>query len=173
MLFILWAPQSPSNEEAARDDAPRFQVDTLGNKGPTLQCDLITDGQRVDYKLNTGAQVNRLPHEVYRKLYPRPQLHPTRSRLFAYGADSPIPIKGHCICSVRLPQGETRKLRFHVLSQEVAAVPLLGLQACEQLGLIKKALAVTHDMTTGKESDGSLEEVRGDSVASDFMDLFA
>ena len=162
-------PQSPSNEEAARDDAPRFEVDTLGTKGPTWQCDLMTDGQRVD----TGAQVNLLPHEVYRKLSPRPQLHPTRSRLFAYGADSPIPIKGQCICSVRLPQGETRKLRFHALSQEVAAVPLLGLQACEQLGLIKRVLAATHDMTTEKESDDSLEEVRGDSVASDFMDLFA
>ena len=74
---------------------------------------------------------------------------------------------------MQLPQGETRKLRFHVLSQEVAAVLLLGLQACEQLGLIKRVLAATHDMTTGKESVDSLEEVRGDLVASDFMDLFA
>ena len=71
-------------KKAARDDAPRFQVDTLGSKGPTRQCDLITDGQRVDYKLDTRAQVNILPHEVYRKLSSRPQLHPTRSRLFAY-----------------------------------------------------------------------------------------
>ena len=144
----------------------------MGSKDPTWQCDLITDGQRVDYKLDTGAQVNLLPHEVYRELSPRPQSHPTRSQLFAYGADSPIPIKGQCICSVRLPQGQTRKLRFHVLSQEVAAVPLLGLQACEQLGLIKRVLAATHDTTTGKKSDDSLEEVRGDSATSDLMDLF-
>ena len=100
---LYHGPQSPSNEETAKDDAPRFQVDTLVSKGPTWQCDLITDGQRVDYKLDTGAQVNLLPHELYRMLSPRPQLHPTRSRLFAYGADSPIPMKGQYICSVRLP----------------------------------------------------------------------
>ena len=61
-------PQSPLNEEAAKDDAQRFQVDTLGSNGPTWQCDLYTNGQRVDYKLDAGAQV--LPHEVYQKLSP-------------------------------------------------------------------------------------------------------
>ena len=39
--------------------------------------------------------------------------------------------------------------------------------------MIKRVLAATHALTTGKKSDNSLEEVRGDSVASDFMDLFA
>ena len=88
-------------------------------------------------------------------------MNPTCSWRFAYGADSPIPIKGNRIYSLQLPQGETKQLQFHALSQKVADVPLLGLQACEQLGLIKTVLAATHDMTTGKESDDwrRLEEI--------------
>ena len=49
-------------------------------------------------------------------------------------------------CAVVLE--ETRKLRFRVLLQKVAVVPLLGLHACEQMRLIKRVLAATHDMTT-------------------------
>ena len=58
-------------------------------------------------------------------------------------------------------------------------MPLLGLHACEQLGLIKRVLAATHEMVTSpttaakeQDSEDGLEDVRRDSVASDFMDLF-
>ena len=100
-------PQSLNETQNAKEDTTQtFHVYALDGKGLTWQFEMLTEGQRVDYKLDTGAQVNLLPYDIYQRLYPRPLLHPTRSRLFAYGAESPIAVRGQCVCSVQLPQGD-------------------------------------------------------------------
>ena len=94
-------PQSLNETQNAKKDTTQtFHVDALDGKGLTWQFEMLTEGQRVDYKLDTGAQVNLLPYDIYQRLYPRPPLHPTRSRLFAYGAESPIAVRGQCVCGV-------------------------------------------------------------------------
>ena len=106
-------PQSLNETQNAKKDTTQtFHVDALEGKGLTWQFEMPTEGQRVDYKLDTGAQVNLLPYDIYQRLYLRPLLHPTRSRLFAYGAESPIAVRGQCVCSVQLPQGELGNCDF-------------------------------------------------------------
>ena len=99
-------------QKAKKDTTQTFHVDALDGKGLTWQFEMTTEGQRVDYKLDTGAQVNLLSYDIYQRLYPRSLLHPTRSRLFAYGAESPIAVRGQCVCSVQLPQGELGNCDF-------------------------------------------------------------
>ena len=98
-------------------------------------------------------------------MVPRPRLHEVKSRLFAYGADSPIQVKGQCICDISMPGGGIRKMRFYVLAPTVRAVPLLGLTACDQMNLVRRIEAVATDQ-------GDLEEVRRDPIAKEFQDLF-
>ena len=106
-------PQSLNETQNAKKDTTQtFHVDALEGKGLTWQFEMPTEGQRVDYKLDTGAQVKLLPYAIYQRLYPRPLLHPTLSRLFAYGAKSPIAVRGQCVCSVQLPQGELGNCDF-------------------------------------------------------------
>ena len=64
----------------------------------------------------------------------RPKLHKATTRLFAYGAVSPISVAGQCVCEVSVQGGIYRKLGFYVLAADVKAVPLLGLTAWDQLG---------------------------------------
>jgi hypothetical protein len=122
----------------------------------------------VQYKLDTGAQVNVLPYEIYQTLSSRPQLHEASTRLFAYGTVQPIPVKGQCVCEVTLVNGGCRRLRFCFRSRSICAVPLLGLQACDQLNLVKKVEAVT---STEMEDDLP-STFRVDEIVEDYLDLF-
>jgi hypothetical protein len=44
------------------------------------------------------------------------------------------------VCDIVSEERAVRKLRFQVLSETVRAEPLLGLQACDKLNLIKLVL---------------------------------
>ena len=123
----------------------------------------IANSLPTNFKLDTGAQANILPYSVFHQLSPRPQLHPASTRLFVYGAEIPLAVEGQCICDVQFEGGRSRKLRFFVLSPTVTAEPLLGLQACDQLNLIKRVSAV---------ESPDLEAVRNDPVAREYIDLF-
>ena len=49
-------PQSLNEtQKVKKNTSPMFHVDALDVKGLTWQFDMITEGQRVDYKLDTGA----------------------------------------------------------------------------------------------------------------------
>ena len=100
---------------------------------------------------------------------PRPQLHPAATRLFAYGATSTLSVAGKCLCKVELDSGQSRNLLFYVLSSSVDAEPLLGLQACDQLNLLKRVAATT---VSPLVSEPVSEPIPQDSVAGQYMDLF-
>jgi hypothetical protein len=142
-----------------------FQIGDVGGAGAVWQMTLSTNGKSIVYKLDTGAQANILPYAEYQHLVSRPRLHEVKTRLFSYGADSPIPVKGQCICDVGMPGGGIRKLRFYFLAPTVRAVPLLGLTACDRMNLIKRIEAAVED-----QSD--LKEIRRDPIAKEFQDLF-
>ena len=142
-----------------------FQIGALDGAAveKTWKLRMIANSLPINFKLDTGAQANILPHSVFHQLSPRPQLHPASTRLFAYGAEFPLAVEGQCICDVQFEGGRSRKLRFFVLSPTVTAEPLLGLQACDQLNLIMRVSAV---------ESPELEAVRNDPVAREYIDLF-
>jgi len=99
---------------------------------------LIVNDKPVEFKLDTGAQTNLVPESVYQSLKPKPKLHPARVRLTGYSGVT-IPVKGRCFVQVQY-KGSTHTMDFLVTPGE--RQPLLGLQACDALQLVKRVLNV-------------------------------
>ena len=88
----------------------------------------------VEFKLDTGAQVNVIPRSIYKKLKLRPVLKPSKVRLTAYN-NTTIPIHGKCIATLKY-QGKSFQTLFVVV--DVNSSPILGLKTGEKLNLIKR-----------------------------------
>jgi hypothetical protein len=116
--------------------------------------------------LDTGAQVNILPWTVHCYLAHKPPLWPTQARILAYGSTDPLPLKGQFICDVKCG-GKSKNLRFFVPS--VKAEALLGLSACEELGLIRRQ-PVPHTACT-LETSNSLGNVQGYRISQELPSL--
>ena len=90
----------------------------------------------INYKLDTGSQVNILPKKEYTKLIHKPKLHPAKVKLTSYnGTDIPVV----CKCIVTLKNGyQEYKVLFIVA--EMDSVPLVGLNTCKKLNLINRLM---------------------------------
>lgn len=44
-----------AEEPTYKDTSPTFHIHVLDGKGLTWQLEILTEGRRVDYKLDTGA----------------------------------------------------------------------------------------------------------------------
>ena len=135
------------NLEVDDDD---FLVDVVESKGSQREwkIDLHVNEMPVTFKLDTGAQTNLIPESVYQSLKPKPKLHSANVRLTGYSGVS-IPVKGRCFVQVKY-KGSTHSLDVLVTPGE--RQPLLGLQACDELGLVKRVLNIT------TESDNQIVE---------------
>jgi hypothetical protein len=140
-----------SREEPLSTTEKSFQIGAVDGAGAVWQMQL-TNGRSIEDKLDTGARANILPYTEYQRLVTRPRLQEVKSRLFAYGIESPIQVKGQCSCDISKPGGGTRKPRFYVLAPTVRAVPLLGLRACDEMNLIRR-------VETAVTEQSDLEEV--------------
>ena len=105
------------------------------------------NGVPVRFKLDTGAEANVLPLSVYSSLKVSKSLKTTNVVLSSYGNFKVKP-KGRVDlrCAIN---GRSEMLPFFVVP--VQSTPILGLQACEQLNLVKKVDEVTPSLST-KES---------------------
>ena len=123
------------------EDMEEFFVDVIdgdsGNDEWKLQ--LHTHGIKVNYKLDTGAQANLLPEKLFQQMKPQPKLHAAKVKATGYsGVD--IPITGKCMVKV---QHKSKNYFIAFLVTPGNHQPLLGLQACEKMNLIKRVLNIT------------------------------
>ena len=88
----------------------------------------------VTYKIDTGAQANVISTKLYRKLNPRPTLHKTKTKLTAYN-NQPIKVEGRCI--VNLLHKSVKYPTLFIVA-ETESSPVIGLQACQRLNLVKR-----------------------------------
>ncbi|CAH3172749.1 unnamed protein product, partial [Porites lobata] len=61
---------------------------------------LESNGTNINFKLDTGSQVNILPKKEYSKLIHKPKLHPAKVKLTAYNGTN-IPVIGKCIITLK------------------------------------------------------------------------
>ena len=122
-------------------------------------ANLPTNGKNVEYKLDTGAEVNVLPKFLFDHLYNRPKLSRSAVKLSAYNS-SDIPVEGKCIASIQ-HEGKMHKVLFMVVKTD--STPILGLNACQRLNLNQK----THKVHTVGE-DLSFK----DEMLREFNDCF-
>jgi hypothetical protein len=100
--------------------------------------ELKLDHKQVKFKLDTGAQANVIPFSLLQRIGKKNILRPTNVKLSTYTGDK-IPVKGKCKWSVKYKK-KAFNLEFIVVKSD--AKPILGIQACEEMGLIKRVMAL-------------------------------
>jgi hypothetical protein len=100
----------------------------------------LDTGDVLRFKVDTGAQANVIPYQIYKKLTDPPQLKPGKASLYGY-AGQRINIKGimNLKCSYKAQQYQGT---FYVAETQGHSQPVLGLQASLQLQIIKMVLTV-------------------------------
>ena len=158
---------SMTNQES--DTHPLF-IAALEGSGDSWRVPITTNGSIVTYKVDTGAQVNVLPRHIYQQLQHKPALKPTQAKIMAYGSDKALPLEGQCVCQVNVRPGVSRHLQFYVVS--VAAEPILGFSACQDLQLIKLLCSTdVHNLPASPVEEANPIPVT-DPVATSYVDLF-
>jgi hypothetical protein len=125
-----------------------------------LSIDLvIEDVHTVKVKLDTGAQVNVMPIEVYKTIdINAKKLKPTNTKLTAYGGNK-IEVLGRCQLKCRY-KNSVRILDFYVV--DACAPCALSLKTCQDLALIKVILAVNSE-----------DNSQTDQLLQEFKDVFS
>ena len=96
-------------------------------------ANLPTNGKYIKFKLDTGAEVNVLPKNVFDKLHPRPKLSRSAVKLSAYN---------NSVASVQ-HEGKVYKVLFMVVKSNTT--PILGLNACQRRNLLQRVHMVVVD----------------------------
>ena len=129
-----------ADEGTVCEENTEFFVDMVKrgeNSQDTAFIKLKLANKCVNFKLDTGAEVNVMPMKVF-KTFQQVELKPTEVRLTSYtGQQLDVAGQAEFECSHK---GKQSKLKFVVVKTN--AVPLLGFRSCQELNLIKVILAV-------------------------------
>ena len=120
-----------------QEEIKQYKVETCrkqdNQKAWTTSID--TSGLDVEYKLDTGAQANVIPQSLYKRLPRKPRLRQTKEKLPAYDG-SEIPVAGKCIIRMKPKGTKDYPVQFFVVP--IKSSPILGLETCQRLNLIKQ-----------------------------------
>ena len=94
----------------------------------------------IDFKLDSGAQGNVLPLEVYRRIIPAVPLKSTNTVLAGFARDMKVKPVGTVTYTCTTRKGTEQSVQFYVV--EESDTPLLGRRSSESLGLIQLVQAV-------------------------------
>jgi len=94
----------------------------------------MTQSGEITFKLDTGVETTVIPVEVFNQLTNNQALHPTKTKLTAYGGTIIKPL-GTCTLQCTSKQN-THDVRFYIVNAD--SQPILGLGGCEKLDLVKR-----------------------------------
>lgn len=114
-------------------DEQAFFIDALetvhSDKPEDWRVTLCTNGKGINYKLDTGSQVNILLEKQYYSLRWKPKLHQTNIQLMSYSKHS-IPVLGACVLEVT-HLGKAAKVYFVIVQD--ASTAILGGKSLRQV----------------------------------------
>ena len=99
---------------------------------------LYSNGTDVEYKIDTGAQVNILLKKIVNKLKIKPLLKPSNIKLTAYNGSS-ISILSKCILKVT---NKATISHVYFIVADTDSPPIVGLNTSIDLGLIKRLMEI-------------------------------
>ena len=150
-------------------DTDEFFIGVLGNK-PLTQKDwiqsVVINKLQVNMKLDTGAQCNVLPYSLYCKLT-REKMRKSKTRLVSYTGHK-IPVMGKATLQVKL-RGKSHPVEFQII--EHPATPVIGLQTCHELNLVKRVSSVDTQGNENLSSDTSCNQ-DVDEILKKYEDVF-
>ncbi|XP_064468578.1 uncharacterized protein LOC135380477 [Ornithodoros turicata] len=135
-------------------------IDTLSRSSSSqwLQSVQIQD-RTIEFKLDTGADVNVLPYTVIESCSRKPVIEATEIKVQTFSGE-PLPIVGKCQLNCVI-NGKNCRLEFVVVRMNVSAI--LGKRACEELNLVKRVRQVQRTTSSNEEFQ---------SILAEFPDVF-
>ncbi|UYV70538.1 hypothetical protein LAZ67_7003442, partial [Cordylochernes scorpioides] len=100
---------------------------------------IYIQGHPVDIKLDTGADVNILPERLIKEWPNMPLLETADCKIYTYTGQQ-IPVVGKCQLDCKMKYA-CRKVTFLIVNN--SAVPILGLDECEKLNLVKRVETIS------------------------------
>ena len=136
------------------EPAPNFYVANVSQDSAQVakewQSLINVHGRKITFTLDTGAQANILPHNIFQKLQ-KTYLQSSNARLTSYCGQQ-LQVVGKANLTCKTDKNTECILEFQILRNE--AKPILGLQGCEALNLVQRI------------------EVIEDKVLSSYRDVF-
>ena len=157
---------------SSEDESDEFFVYTVedpkADKADEWFTHLKTNGTEIQYKLDTGSQVNIITEQLFNKLRKKPKIHKSKIKLTSYSGNS-IPIKGTCVLTVNRKQ-QVFKLHFVVVSE--SRTPIIGVSACSKLGLVKRVYMVDKDQYSNSQEPKQKEVSTVQNLTESYKDVF-
>ncbi|UYV77245.1 K02A2.6-like, partial [Cordylochernes scorpioides] len=100
---------------------------------------IYIQGHPVDIKLDTGADVNILPESLIKEWPNMPLLETADCKIYTYTGQQ-IPVVGKCLLDCKTKYA-CRKVTFLIVNN--SAVPILGLDECVKLNLVKRVETIS------------------------------
>ncbi|UYV81408.1 K02A2.6-like [Cordylochernes scorpioides] len=100
---------------------------------------IYIQGHPVDIKLDTGADVNILPVSLIKEWPNMPLLETADCKIYTYTGQQ-IPVVGKCLLDCKTKYA-CRKVTFLIVNN--SAVPILGLDECVKLNLVKRVETIS------------------------------
>ncbi|KAK3087333.1 hypothetical protein FSP39_004790 [Pinctada imbricata] len=104
----------------------------------TWTIEISLENKPVKLKLDTGAQCNIISYQLFNKMNWMSEIKRCKTKLVSYTGHK-LPIKGKTLITAEY-KGKIYPLEFYIVHGN--AVPVLGLQACKELDLIKRVETV-------------------------------
>ena len=121
-----------------------LSINSLSQKRAVFR-DVIINDTPVSVKLDTGAECCVMTLKTYNTIPARPKIVPTDVLIRAYGMRRLIKPVGEAVFDVTF---RSRHLRVEFIIIDTGEATLLGLDACEKIGLVKIADAVESTVTS-------------------------
>ena len=117
-----------------------FYVDTVQTNENTDQAyvNIVVASTPIEFKIDTGSQVNIIPFKSYFKMKHRPHIKRSHTHLSSYGGTS-LKVRGMCDLPCKYKDCDTH-LEFYIVDTDSPAI--LGLRACIDLQLIQLIMSV-------------------------------
>ena len=130
--------QSYTSTESSSDEDYAYVVAKKQN--PKIKTSVRVNSVNVDFIVDTGATVDVIDSQTYDRLKSNVTLSRSTTRIFAYGSDKPLPLKGQFQA---LFESKTRYTVSQIYVVEGSAGNLLSAQTAQDLALIQLVNKVT------------------------------
>ena len=125
---------NPNNDSSAGINKGISGVKSETPSPPEWLLNIKVNETDIEFKLDTGAQCNVIPWNIYKTLIVKSTLLPTNATLTGYD-NTKIDVCGRCVLSVNF-KNKIHKVLFYVV--QASRIPLLGLDLCMRLNLLKR-----------------------------------
>uniref|UniRef100_A0A8D9F9I1 Peptidase A2 domain-containing protein n=1 Tax=Cacopsylla melanoneura TaxID=428564 RepID=A0A8D9F9I1_9HEMI len=131
--------ESDDNESSSSGEFLSLsQINKVGNTSDEWTQEFTFKHGKILFKLDSGADCNVLPRSyvdlISSKLIKK--MKPSNVRLQAYGGHN-LEIIGKVDIKIK-NKDQTHCITFHVMNNSRGVIPILGKDACVQLGLVKR-----------------------------------